>query len=243
MAGHSKWANIRYRKGSQDAKRAKIFTKLIREITVASRMGGGDPDQNPRLRDAIGRAVKANMKKDTVTNAIKRGEGKLDKEQFFEIRYEGYGPAGVAIIVDCLTDNKNRTVSDVRSTFTKNKGNLAQEGAVSYLFNKLGIITLESDVNEEKVLEVLSEHGGIDMEQLQDNLGIEISVAPEKYHEMLENLEKLEYKLKNSEITYIASNTIAVSGADSETLIKLLETLEELDDVQQVYTNAVFSED
>ncbi|NQY42334.1 MAG: YebC/PmpR family DNA-binding transcriptional regulator [Legionellales bacterium] len=175
MAGHSKWANIRFRKGAQDAKRGKIFTKLIREITVASRIGGEDPASNPRLREAISKANKANMKKDTIENAIKKGAGKLDEVNFTEITYEGYGVGGVAIFVECLTDNKNRTVSEVRHAFNKHNGNLGADGSVSYLFNQVGQLIFDSSVTEEQLFDTVMEYDGKDIE-VQDDKSIIVSV-------------------------------------------------------------------
>ena len=237
MAGHSKWANIRHRKGAQDAKRGKIFTKLIREITVSARMGGDDESSNPRLRDAVTKALKANMKRDTIDNAIKRGAGGLDGDNMMELRYEGYGPGGVAILVDCLTDNKNRTVSEVRHAFTKCGGNLGTDGSVSYLFNKQGEILLANQ-NSEKVMEIAIEAGADDI--LEDGAHLEIVTQPEFYHQVLNALEKENIEVEQSHITMQAQTQTPLDLDTSQSLDKLLDMLEDLDDVQSVYSNVEY---
>lgn len=236
MAGHSKWANIRFRKGAQDAKRGKIFTKLIREITVAARMGGDDEASNARLRDAISKALKANMKRDTIDNAVKRGAGGLEGDNMMELRYEGYGPGGVAVLVDCLTDNKNRTVSDVRHAFTKFGGNLGTDGSVAYLFNKQGEILLAHVEDEEKVMEIAIEAGAEDV-NMEDG-EIEIMTSPESYHQVLAALQESDLDVENSHITMQAQTRVPLDNNMAESLDKLTDMLEDLDDVQSVHTNA-----
>ncbi|WP_367605480.1 YebC/PmpR family DNA-binding transcriptional regulator [Legionella sp. W05-934-2] len=237
MAGHSKWANIRFRKGAQDAKRGKIFTKLIREITVAARMGGEDETTNPRLRDAISKALKQNMKRDTIENAIKRGAGGLEGENMMELRYEGYGPQGVAIIVDCLTDNKNRTVSEVRHAFTKFGGNLGTDGSVAYMFTNQGEISLEPINDEEKAMEVAIEAGAEDV--YVENGFVEIITSEDNYHQMLASLEENNLIVANNTLTMRAQTEVALDGEAAETFAKLYDMLEDLDDVQKIYSNAV----
>lgn len=236
MAGHSKWANIKFRKGVQDAKRGKIFTKLIREITVSARMGGGDESTNPRLRDAVIKALKANMKRDTIDNAIKRGVGGLDGANMIEMRYEGYGPGGVAVLVDCLSDNKNRTVSDVRHAFTKHGGNLGTDGSVAYLFTKQGEILLAAGQSEDKAIEAAIDAGADDVTV--DNGQIEIITAAEQYHTVLTAMQKQGYEVEQSHVTMSAQTMVAIDKDSAETLLKLIDMLEDLDDVQNVHSNA-----
>jgi YebC/PmpR family DNA-binding regulatory protein len=238
MAGHSKWANIKFRKGLQDAKRGKIFTKLIRELSVAARMGGADESSNPRLRDAINKSLKANMKRDTIDNAIKRGAGGADAANMIEMRYEGYGPGGIAILVDCLSDNKNRTVSEVRHAFTKYGGNLGTDGSVAYLFTKQGEILLSAQQSEEKAMEVAIEAGAEDVFSEEKQIAI---VTPENtYHDVLIALEKHGLKVEQSELTMRAQTLIPLEMDAAESLIKLMDMLEDLDDVQEVHSNALF---
>ena len=238
MAGHSKWANIRFRKGAQDAKRGKLFTKLIREITVAARVGGGDADANPRLRTAIDKAMSQNMTKDTVERAIKRGIGEIDGAQYEEIRYEGYGPAGVAVMVPCTTDNKNRTVAEVRHTFAKHGGNLGTEGSVGYLFNKIGVITYDPSSQEDTILNQALEAGAEDVVASDD--AIEVITTPEQFHAVYDKMKMCEYQPASAELTYRASNNIELDEENAEKVSTLLESLEDLDDVQAVYCNATF---
>jgi YebC/PmpR family DNA-binding regulatory protein len=235
VAGHSKWANIRHRKGAQDAKRGKIFTKLIREITVAARMGGEDEGSNPRLRDVIIKALKTNMKRDTIDNAIKRGVGGLDGANMVEMRYEGYGPSGVAILVDCLSDNKNRTVSEVRHAFTKFGGNLGTENSVSYLFKKQGEFLLLPAANEETIIELAIEAGADDVNVLESQ--IEIITSAENYHTMLATLQNHHIEIEHAQLNMSPQTTVSLQGEALETLEKLIDMLEDLDDVQEVYTN------
>lgn len=240
MAGHSKWANIKFRKGVQDAKRGKIFTKLIREITVSARMGGGDESSNPRLRDAIKKALNANMKRDTIDNAIKRGVGGLDGEAMVAMRYEGYGPGGIAVLVDCLSDNKNRTVSEVRHAFTKHGGNLGTDGSVSYLFTHQGEILMASGASEDQVMEIALEAGADDV-SIEDGQ-IEVITPVEAYHSVLNALQDAGLIVEQSQLTMRAQTLIPIDDESAETLLKLIDMLEDLDDVQEVYSNAEFSE-
>ncbi len=240
MAGHSKWANIKFRKGVQDAKRGKIFTKFIREITVAARMGGGDESSNPRLRDAVKKALSSNMKRDTIDNAIKRGVGGLDDDAMVAMRYEGYGPGGVAVLVDCLSDNKNRTVSDVRHAFTKHGGNLGTDGSVSYLFVNQGELLMAPGLSEESVMEVALDAGASDVAA--DEGQIEVIAPVESYHAVLTALHDAGLEVEQSHLTMRAGLMIPVADDAAESLIKLIDMLEDLDDVQEVYTNAQFSD-
>ena len=242
MAGHSKWANIQHRKGAQDARRGKLFTKLIREITVSSRVGGGDPANNPRLRTAIDKALTANMSKDTVERAIKKGMGATDGAQFEEIRYEGYGLGGIAVMVDCLTDNRVRTVAEVRHAFSKSGGNLGTDGSVAYLFTKTGIISYPEGVDEDKLMEAALDAGADDVISHEDQ-SMDVLVDPEQFETVRDTLVSLGLSPENAEVTMRASTTVALDQADAEKMIKLLERLEDLDDVQNVYSNADISED
>jgi len=240
MAGHSKWANIRYRKGVQDAKRGKIFTKLIREISVAARMGGADEDANSRLRDAITKALKANMKRDTIDNAIKRGVGGQDGANMIEMRYEGYAPGGVAILVDCLSDNKNRTVSEVRHAFTKHGGNLGSDGSVAYLFHKQGDILLSPSGRDDEAMDVAIEAGASDVSM--ENQQIEIITEVEAYHAVIQTLESAGFEIEHAELSMQAQIQVKLDAESAEKLEKLIDALEDLDDVQTVYTNAEYPE-
>ena len=240
MAGHSKWANIKFRKGVQDAKRGKIFTKLIREITVSARMGGGEESSNPRLRDAVKKALNANMKRDTIDNAIKRGVGGLDGDAMVAMRYEGYGPGGIAVLVDCLSDNKNRTVSEVRHAFTKHGGNLGTDGSVSYLFANQGEILMAPGLSEEKVMEIALDAGASDISSEEGQ--IEVIAPVESYHSVLNALHDAGLEIEESQLTMRASLMVAIDDETAESLMKLIDVLEDLDDVQEVYTNAQFSE-
>ncbi len=239
MAGHSKWANIQHRKNAQDKKRGKIFTKLIRELTVASRMGGGDPDTNPRLRLAMDKALAANMPKDNIERAIKRGTGDGESENYDEIRYEGYGPNGVAIMVDCMTDNKNRTVSEVRYTFSRNGGNLGADGSVAYLFDRKGILSYGPDVDDEAVLEHALEAGAEDVAEYDDG-SFDVLTAPDDYAEVKKAVTAAGYEPYEADVTMRPATTAEVEGDAAQTCLKLIESLEDLDDVQSVYSNAEF---
>ena len=242
MAGHSKFANIKHRKAAQDAKRGKIFTKLIREIVVASKMGGPDPDNNPRLRDAVSKSLSANMKRDTVEKAIKRGAGAGEGENYNEVRYEGYGIAGVAVMVDCLTDNINRTVSEVRNAFSKSGGNLGTDGSVSYLFTKLGTLTYPAGSDEDAIMEVALEAGAEDIESNDDG-SIEVTTTPESFTTVKEALFAAGLETELAEVTMHPSISVELNLAQAEKVLRLIDVLEDLDDVQNVYTNADFSEE
>lgn len=237
MAGHSKWANIRFRKSVQDAKKGKLFTKYIREITVAARQGGGDAQSNPRLRAAIDKALTANMTRDTIDRAIKRGVGGTDGQDVEEIRYEGYGPGGVAIMVDCITNNRNRTVSEVRHAFTKNSGNLGTDGSVAYLFKKRGQIQFPKGASEDKIMECALEAGAEDVVVATDAT-IEVVTSFEDFIPIKNQLEKMGLQSERAEVNMIPS--VYITLQDKEDAIKfnkLLDTLEDLDDVQAVYSN------
>ncbi len=242
MAGHSKWANIRHKKGKTDAKRGKLFTRLIREVTVAARLGGADAASNPRLRAAIDTALSANMPKDTIERAAARGAGNLDSDSYEELRYEGYGPNGVAIVVDCMTDNRNRTVADVRHAFTKHGGNLGTDGSVSYLFKKVGLINVEGNVEEEALMEVAIDAGAEDVVQNEDG-SYEITTAWEEISSVNDVLVSAGYDLATSEVTMQAETTVSLGQEAAESMLKFLDALEEIDDVQKVYSNAAISVD
>lgn len=239
MAGHSKWANIQHRKAKQDKKRGKVFTKLIREITVAARQGGGDATANPRLRLAIDKALAANMTRDTIERATKRGSGDLEGQNLEEIRYEGYGPGGVAVLVDCLTDNRLRTVAEVRHAFSKNGGNLGNDGSVAYLFNRQGVIGFdleEAATTEDAILEAALEGGADDV--VNQEGWSEVICSPDNYDAVLAALKAAGLDPQQSDVTMRAETQIAVNDEQGETLIRLLDALEDLDDVQEVYNNA-----
>ncbi len=242
MAGHSKWANIQHRKGAQDAKRAKLFTKFIREITVSARIGGGDPASNSRLRLAIDKALGANMPKDTVDRAIKRGVGAQEGDNYEEVRYEGYGPCGVAVIVDCMTDNRNRTVSAIRHAFTKSGGNLGTDGSVAYLFQKVGQLTFPNHYDEDKIIEIALEAGAQDVLHDQGE-SIEVLTPPEHFHAVKEAMEQAKLIPEQAEVIMRAATNISLDLENAEKMLRLLDKLEDLDDVQQVYSNADISED
>ena len=242
MAGHSKWANIQHRKGAQDARRGKLFTKLIREITVSARAGGDDPANNPRLRAAMDKALTANMSKDTIDRAIKKGVGANDGDNYDEIRYEGYGPGGVAVMVDCLTDNRVRTVADVRHAFSKSGGNLGTDGSVAYIFTKTGIISYGSNINEDALMEVAMESGAKDILNNEDG-SIDVVVETDQFNVARQALIDAGFVPDNAEVTMRASTTVELSADDALKMIRLLERLEDLDDVQNVYSNADISEE
>ena len=238
MAGHSKWANIQHRKGRQDAKRGKIFTRLIKEITVAARMGGGDPNMNPRLRLAVDKATDQNMPKDNIERAIKRGVGGLDGANYEEIRYEGYGPSGAALIVDCLTDNRTRTAADVRHAFTKFGGNLGAPGSVAFLFRHVGQLLYAPGTSEDKLMEAALEAGADDVITNEDG-SIEVLSGPYEFAQVKAALERAGFKAELAEVTMKPSNETDMTADDSAKMQKLLDALESLDDVQDVYTTAV----
>jgi YebC/PmpR family DNA-binding regulatory protein len=238
MAGHSKWANIKHRKAAADAKKGKVFTRLIKEITIAAKLGGADPDSNPRLRLAMDKAREANMAKDSVQNAIKRGAGQLEGVTYEEARYEGYGPGGAAIMVDCLTDNRTRTVAEVRHAFTKNGGNLGSDGSVSYLFKHVGQFVFAPGTDEDKVMEAALDAGADDV-ITNDDKSIEVVCAPGDFPSVKEALEKAGLKPEVAEVTMKASNESSLGTPEAERMKALLDALENLDDVQNVYTTAV----
>jgi YebC/PmpR family DNA-binding regulatory protein len=241
MAGHSKWHNIQHRKGAQDAKRGKIFTKLIKEIVVAAKQGGGVIENNPSLRMVIDKALAANMKRDTVENAVKRGSGDLDGENYDEVRYEGYGLGGTAVMVDTLTDNRNRTVADVRHAFTKHGGNLGTDGSVSYLFNKQGFISFESG-DEDAIMEVALDAGAEDVIANDDGL-VDVITSPEEFFTVKDALTDAGLKATHSKVTMEPANRIELNLGDAEKFMKLIERLEDLDDTQEVYHNADISDE
>jgi len=238
MAGHSKWANIKFRKMGQDARRGKLFTKYIREITISARQGGGEIDSNPRLRAAVDKALSANMTRDTIDRAIKRGMGAEEGQQLEEVRYEGYGPGGVAMIIDCMTNNRKRTVSDVRHLLTKYGGNLGTDGSVAYLFSEKGQIIFVPGTNEEKVMNVALEAGAEDI-QTENDGGIEVTTTFEDFSRIKETMTKEGLIPERAEVTLIPSSTVSLDDKEAaEKFIKLVDLLEDLDDVQAVYSNA-----
>jgi YebC/PmpR family DNA-binding regulatory protein len=242
MAGHSKWANIRARKGVQDARRGKLFTKCIREIAVAARNGGGDPAHNPRLRAAMDKALSVNMTRETIERAIKRGTGEIEGAHYEEVRFEGYGPGGVAVMVDCQTDNHTRAVADVRHAFTKHGGHLGTDGSVAYLFKRLGVLNYAPGTNEDKILEAALEAGAEDVVTGGDGSS-EVLTAPENFTAVVNAMTKAGFKPEHAEITQRAAIDIMLAGDDAEKVWKLIEMLEELDDVQHVYSNAHFPDE
>lgn len=242
MAGHSKWANIQHRKGAQDKKRAKIFGRHIREITVAAKLGGGDPASNPRLRLAIEKALSDNMTKDNIERAVKRGSGADDSGDYEEIRYEGYGPGGVAVMVDCLTDNRNRTVAEVRHAFSKSGGNLGTDGSVSYLFSKQGYISYAAGANEDQIMEVALDAGAEDVVRNADG-SIDVVTGPDEYLDAKEALVAAGLPPESGELTMKASTNVDLDLDGAQKMLRLLDALEDLDDTQNVYSNADISDD
>ena len=241
MAGHSKWANIQYRKGAQDKKRAKVFTKLIREITTAARVGGGDPATNPRLRRAIDEALTNNMPKDTVERATKRGTGELEGASLEEIRYEGYAPGGVAVMVDCLTDNHTRTVADVRHAFSKHGGNLGAAGSVGYLFSHCGVLAFPKGASEDRIMEVALEAGAEDVVTADDGT-VEVITSPDGFDAVKAAMAAAKLAPESAGITMRAATEIPLDATTAPQVFELIEALEDLDDVQHVYSNADFPE-
>jgi len=238
MAGHSKWANIKHRKAAADAKKGKVFTRLIKEITVAARLGGGDPDTNPRLRLAMDKAREANMAKDSVQNAVKRGSGALEGVSYEEARYEGYGPGGAAVMVACLTDNRTRTVADVRHAFTKNGGNLGSDGSVAYLFKHCGQFVFAPGTSEDQVMEAALDAGADDVVKNEDG-SVEVICAPGDFAAVKAALDKAGLKPELAEITMKPATEAQLAGDEAGRMRQLLDALENLDDVQDVYTTAV----
>ena len=243
MAGHSKWANIKHRKAAQDAKRGKIFTKLIREITVAARMGGPEIADNPRLRAAVDKALSNNMTKDTIDRAIKRGAGDDDSANMEEITYEGYGKNGVAVLVETMTDNVNRTVSEVRHAFSKFGGNLGTSGSVAFLFTKRGEIFFEPGVEEEKLMEAALEAGAEDVEENEDGSFLVITRPDKSFGEVVDGLKEAGLEPADAEVTMSPSTEAEIDADTAETVGKMIDLLEDLDDVQNVYTNARWPEE
>ena len=237
MAGHSKWANIRFRKGAQDVKRGKLFTKLIREITVATREAGGDPDANPRLRAAIDKAKSQSMPKDNIDRAVKRGSGDMDVVVYEEVRYEGYGPGGAAVMVDCLTDNRNRTVAEVRHAFSKSGGNLGADGSVAYLFEKIGFLSYPKGMDEESLMEAAIEAGAEDVLSHDDG-SMEVVSTPEDFESVRDTMVSVGLEPERAEVTMRASTQAQLEVKQAESMLRLLDILDELDDVQQIYSNA-----
>ena len=242
MAGHSKWANIKFRKAAQDAKRGKLFTKLIREITVAARAGGGDSASNSRLRTAVEKALAGNMTRDTVDRAIKRGTGELEGLSYEEVRYEGYAHGGVAVLVDCTTDNRNRTVGEVRHLFSKHGGNLGTEGSVAYLFSKIGLFVFAPTADEEAVMEVVVAAGAEEVETALDG-SIEVITTPELFDTVRAALTRQGLEPEIAQIVQRPATETELEGDDAQKVVSLVDALEEMDDVQDVFTNATFPEE
>jgi len=242
MAGHSKWANIQHRKGAQDKKRGKLFTKLIREISVAARMGGSDIEANPRLRLAVDKARAQSMPKDKIERAIKRGAGEVEGEEYQEMRYEGYGPGGTAVMVDCLTDNRNRTVADVRHAFSKHGGNLGADGSVGYLFDQVGQLLYPAGSDEDAVMEAAIEAGAEDVIVDKDH-SIEVLTDPAEFEKVRDRMTGAGLEPESAQVTMRASTDSKLEVNEAASMVKLLEALEDLDDVQEVYSNADISDE
>jgi YebC/PmpR family DNA-binding regulatory protein len=236
MAGHSKWANIKHRKAAQDAKRGKMFTKLIRDLVVAARQGGPLPEDNPRLRAALDKALGANMTRDTIDRAIARGAGTNDEDDVEELTYEGYGPGGVAVLIEAMTNNRNRTVAEVRHAFSKRGGNLGTDGSVAYLFDRKGQLSYPPGTDEEQLLEVALEAGAEDVVTAADG-SIEVTTAWEDFSSVKNALEASDLVPESGEVTMVASTTVPVDVQGAETVMGLIDALEDLDDVQNVYSN------
>jgi YebC/PmpR family DNA-binding regulatory protein len=235
MSGHNKWSTIKHKKGAADAKRGKIFTKIIKEISVAAKLGGGDPAANPRLRTAIDKAKGENMPKDNIERAIKKGTGGMEGVVYEEITYEGYGPAGVAVLVEVMTDNRNRTVSDVRSTFTKCNGNMGETGCVSWMFDKKGLITYPKSVDFDKLFEAAIEAGAEDV--VEEDEQIEVTTDPTSFIEVRDALNAAGFKFESAEVTMIPQTMVKLEGKQAESMLKMIDRLEDNDDVQNVYAN------
>jgi YebC/PmpR family DNA-binding regulatory protein len=242
MAGHSKWANIKHRKAGQDAKRGKVFTKILREITVAVKTSGPDAGSNPALRTAVDKALAANMRRDTIDTAIKKASGALEGVNYENIRYEGYGPGGAAVIVDCLTDNRNRTVSEVRHAFSKAGGNLGTDGSVAYLFSKVGILSYAPSVDEDALMEAALESGADDVINYDDG-AVDVMTTPENYLTVKDALIASGFEPDNAEVTMQAATMAELEADDAEKMLRLIDRLEDLDDVQDVYSNADISDE
>ncbi|AYV13716.1 YebC/PmpR family DNA-binding transcriptional regulator [Shewanella algae] len=242
MAGHSKWANIKHRKAAQDAKRGKLFTKLIRELTVSAREGGSDPDSNPRLRAAIDKALSNNMTRDTVERAVKRGAGELDGQSLETVVYEGYGPGGTAVMVECMTDNRNRTVTGVRNAFNKSGGNLGTDGSVAYLFTKQGVISYEEGVDEDAIMEAALEAGAEDVVSNDDG-SVDVYTVPADFGAVKDALDAIGVEAVNAEVTMVPSTKADLDEDTAAKFLRLIDTLEDHDDVQEVYHNAEIADD
>ncbi|HMQ69512.1 MAG TPA: YebC/PmpR family DNA-binding transcriptional regulator [Ignavibacteria bacterium] len=241
MSGHSKWATIKRKKAATDSARGKVFTKIIKEITISARDGGGDPDANPRLRLAIQTAKQSNMPQDNITRAIKKGTGELEGVNYEEITYESYAPGGIAILIECVTDNKNRTVAELRHLISKKNGNLGESGSVAWMFERKGVVTVEKgDINEDDIMEVILEAGAEDLKS--DDEFYEVISAIENFETVRKAIEEKGYKIENASLQYIAKDLVAVDGKNAEDVIKCIEAIEEYDDVQNVFTNADFSD-
>ncbi|MFW5443423.1 MAG: YebC/PmpR family DNA-binding transcriptional regulator [Methylococcaceae bacterium] len=242
MAGHSKWANIKHRKGAQDAKRGKIFTKIIREISVAAKNGGADPANNPSLRSVIDKALGANMKRDTIDKTIKKATGAMDGINYENVRYEGYGPGGTAVMVDCLTDNRNRTVAEVRHAFSKAGGNLGTDGSVSYMFNKVGVISYSDSVDEDAVMEAAMDAGAEDI-VTNDDGSVDVMTSADDYLMVKEAMVAAGFEPESFEVTMDADTKMELDVSGAEKMLRLIDVLEDLDDVQDVYSNADISDE
>jgi len=240
MAGHSKWANIKHRKAAQDAKRGKVFTKVIRELVVATKAGGPNPEDNPRLRAAVDKALGSNMKRDTVDKAIARGAGAGEGDNYDEITYEGYAPGGIAVLVECMTDNRNRTVGDVRHGFSKRGGNLGTDGSVAYLFNRIGQLSYEPGVDEDRIMDAALEAGADDLKSNEDG-SVDIEARWEEFLNVKEALITAGFEPAHAEVAMVAETTVPLDKDAAEKLLGLIDALEDLDDVQNVYTNAEIS--
>ena len=242
MAGHSKWANIKHRKGKQDAKRGKLFTRLIREITVAARTGGGDAGSNPRLRAAIDNALGANMTRDTTERAVARGAGGMDADNYEEVRYEGYGPGGVAVMVDCMTDNRNRTVAEVRHAFSKCGGNLGTDGSVAYLFKKVGLLDYPTGSDEDALMAAALDAGADDV-VVHDDGSIEVLTGPDQFGAVKDAMVAAGHRPEAAEVTMRAGLQSELDSDNAQKMVRLLDMLEDLDDTQKVYSNASISDE
>ena len=242
MAGHSKWANIRFRKAAQDSRRGKLFSKLIREITVAAKSGISDPEGNPRLRSAIDKALAANMGRDVINRAVQRGSGDSGGDGYQDVVYEGYGPGGVALLIECSTDNRNRTVSEVRHALSKHGGNLGTEGSVSYLFNRAGSVQFAAGSDEEQIMDVAVSAGADDIDTLDDG-SIMVSTPVDSFYEVIEAVEKAGLEYEEASIEQRPTTSLEIGDQLMERVVNLIDVIEELDDVQDVYTNATFTAD
>lgn len=242
MSGHNKWSTIKHKKGAADAKRGKVFSKLIKELTIAARMGGGDPDGNPRLRTALNTARNANMPKENIERAIKRGTGEIEGVNYEEIIYEGYGPGGVAVMVEALTDNKNRTVAEIRHIFDKYNGNLGETGCVNWMFQKRGMVAISAEgLTEDEVMELALENGAQDVAVEEDTF--EIAVEPSDFEPVRKAVEDKGWKIELAEITMVPQNTLKLDGKKAEQMLKMMDALDDHDDLERVYANFDISEE